>query len=132
MTDPPPVPPGSRSRLTHEVGPQDTASALGSGDLPVLATPRLLAWLEGATCVAAAAELGQEETSVGARVSVEHLAPTPVGGRLEVGAVLDHRDGRHLRFAVDAVDDAGRTIATGRIERVIVHRGRFLARLDRS
>ena len=50
----------------------DTATALGSGDVAVLATPRLLAWLEAATVAAAADVVGPGETSVGTRVELEH------------------------------------------------------------
>ena len=63
--------------LTFTVGPDDTALAVGSGSLEVLGTPRLLAWLEAATC--AALELADGETSVGTRVELEHQAPSPVG-----------------------------------------------------
>jgi predicted thioesterase len=123
-----------RTLLTFTVTDGDTAAALGSGDVPVLATPRLLAWLEAATCAAAAASgaTGAERTSVGTRVSVEHLRATPVGGRVEVGAELAHGDGRLLRFAVTAADAAGRLVATGEITRVVVDRARFLARLPEA
>src|ERR1700686_4871482 len=98
--------------LDFAVGPADTAAALGSGDLPVLATPRLLAWLEAATLVAAADLVGAGDTTVGSRVQLEHLAATPVGGALTVHADLAHRDGRLLRFAVAAQDGAGRMLAS--------------------
>jgi predicted thioesterase len=131
-----------RTLLTFTVTDGDTAIALGSGDLPVLATPRLLAWLEAATCAAAAAggapggtddgAGGGDRTSVGTRVSVEHLLATPVGGRVEVSAELVHGDGRLLRFAVAATDAAGRLVATGEVTRVVVDRSRFLARLPEA
>jgi fluoroacetyl-CoA thioesterase len=121
----------SGSRLWFDVTDDDTAIALGSGDVPVLATPRLLAWLEAATCAAAsgAGLLGEGRTSVGTRVSVEHLLATPVGGRVEARADLAHQDGRLVRFAVVATDGSGRLIATGEVTRVIVDRGRFTARI---
>jgi predicted thioesterase len=119
------------ARLTFPVTDADTAAALGSGDVPVLATPRLLAWLEAATCLAAeaAGSTGGERTSVGTRVSIEHLQATPVGGRVEVTAELARADGRLLRYTVAATDDAGRLVATGEVTRVVVDRSRFLARL---
>ena len=117
--------------LSFDVTDRDTARALGSGDVEVLATPRLLAWCEAAT-VAELAELGDltdERTSVGSRIKLDHLAATPVGGLASVTATLEHRDGRLVRFAVSAVDRSGRLIATGEVTRVIVDRKRFAERL---
>jgi predicted thioesterase len=124
----------STTSLVFEVTTDDTARALGSGDVEVLATPRLLAWCEAAT-VAALAELAGEEgvgetaTSVGTRVRLDHLAATPVGGRVEVTASLQHRDGRLVRFDVAATDRSGRVVATGEVFRVVVERERFQARV---
>lgn len=121
----------SSARLAFAVGAADTAIALGSGDVPVLATPRLIAWLESAT-VDACPSLGSDETSVGTRIDVEHLAASPLGASVEVTAELIHRDGRLLRFQVAAHHDAGGDpvmIARGEITRVVVRRGSFLARL---
>ena len=67
--------------VTHTVGDADTAAALGSGDLPVLATPRVLAWLEAATC--SALDLDDSRTSVGTRVEVEHIAASHAPVRVQ-------------------------------------------------
>jgi predicted thioesterase len=127
------VTPPPRAVLAFEVTADDLATALGSGDVPVLATPRLLAWLEAATCAAAAAGglLGEGRTSVGTRVAVEHLAASPLGARVEATAEVAHVDGRLLRFTVAATDGDGRAVATGEVTRVVVDRDRFLARLAR-
>ncbi|MFM1967058.1 MAG: hypothetical protein RL134_2783 [Actinomycetota bacterium] len=112
--------------VTHD----DTARALGSGDVPVLATPRLIAWLEAAT-VGACPDLAPDETSVGTRVDVEHLLASPVGARVDASAEVVHRDGRLLRFAVTAQHDVGEgpvLIAQGHVTRVVVRRDPFLAR----
>ena len=119
---------------SHIVTSADTAIALGSGDVPVLATPRLIAWLEAAT-VDACPELGADETSVGTRVDIEHLAATPLGARVDTHAEVVHRDGRLLRFAVTAHHDAGGgpvLIAQGQVTRVVVRREPFLARTTPS
>lgn len=114
--------------LAHVVSEADTATAMGSGDVPVLATPRLLAWLEAATVQAAAESLRAGQTSVGVAIRVNHRAATPVGGRIEVTAAAPRTaDGRRLIFEVQAVDPAGRVVADGEVERVVVDRGRFLA-----
>ena len=118
--------------LRFEVTPDDTARALGSGDVEVLATPRLLAWCEAATVAALATEaggVGESATSVGTRVRLDHLAATPVGGVVDVTATIQHRDGRLVRFDVGATDRSGRVVATGEIYRVVVERERFEARV---
>jgi fluoroacetyl-CoA thioesterase len=115
--------------LEFEVTEVDTARALGSGDVDVLATPRLLAWCEAATVAALAEQVTPDRTSVGSRIRLEHLAATPVGGLVVVTAELEHQDGRLVRFALSAVDRAGRLIATGEVTRVIVDRQRFAARM---
>jgi fluoroacetyl-CoA thioesterase len=117
--------------LTFTVTDGDTAAALGSGDLPVLGTPRLLAWSEAATCAAIVEELGGEQTSVGTRVSLEHRAASSVGELVRVTATLTHRDGRLLRFEVVAVDSAEQVVGHGEVTRVVVDRDRFLSRLRR-
>lgn len=117
----------STASITHTVSPDDTARALGSGDLEVLATPRLLAWCEEATC--AALDLDPSRTSVGTRVDLEHLAASPVGAEVTATATVIHADGRLLRFQVAALDSNGTLLGTGEIRRVVVDRERFLARI---
>jgi predicted thioesterase len=95
----------------------------------VLATPRLLAWLEAATVAAVAEALDDGQTSVGTRVELEHRAATTVGATVGVTAELVALDGRLLRFSVAAEDSDGRLLATGEVTRVVVDRERFLARL---
>ncbi len=104
----------------------DTAAAVGSGDVDVLATPRLIAWLEGATVRAAGPFLDTGETTVGTEIRIRHRRPTRVGDRVEVVAEPpDAPDGRRLLFTVRAVDDHGELVAAGEIERVVVDRDRF-------
>lgn len=116
--------------LTFLVGEDDTAAAVGSGSLPVLGTPRLLAWLEAATCAGLERLLPEGSTSVGTRVQVEHLAASPVGAEVEVSASSAYEDGRLHRFTVSARDTtSGKVLAAGEITRVVVDAERFLARL---
>jgi fluoroacetyl-CoA thioesterase len=122
---------GRSATVKFTVGEADTAEAVGSGDLPVLGTPRLLAWCEAATCVAVADSLTAEQTSVGTRVWLEHLAASPVGERVEVQATVSYVDGRLLRFRVAASHLAdGKLVGTGEVTRVVVDRDRFLARVS--
>lgn len=116
--------------LTFVVGEDDTALAVGSGTLPVLGTPRLLAWLEAATCACVAPVLPDGSTSVGTRVQVEHLAASPVGAEVEVTASSAYVDGRLHRFTVSARDTtSGKVLAAGEVTRVVVDAERFLSRL---
>jgi predicted thioesterase len=124
---------GETSTLEFTVNDDDTAAALGSGDLPVLGTPRLLAWCEAATCAAIAGSLPAERTSVGSRVQLEHVGASPVGQPLVVTATVAHVDGRLVRFEVVArhTDDE-RVVGHGEVTRVVVDRERFLSRLHPS
>lgn len=115
---------GEQAEVAHEVTDDDTATALGSGDVTVLATPRLVAWLEAATVAAAAPLLADGSTSVGTSVRVDHRRPTAVGGTVTATATLvsgPDEKGR-LRFEVTAVDGDGTTVAAGEIDRVVVER----------
>jgi predicted thioesterase len=116
--------------MRHEVTDTDTAIALDSGDVPVLATPRLIAWLEAETVAAAATLLAPGQTTVGTAIRVRHLHATPVGGSVELSADAPERvSERSLTFTVRAWDGAGKLVADGEIDRVIVSRDRFLASL---
>jgi predicted thioesterase len=106
----------------------DTAISLGSGSVPVLATPRLIAWLEAAAVAALAGDLQEGTTSVGMHVDVRHLAPTPVGGSVRAVATVTAAEGSIVTFEVEASDDH-RRIATGMHTRAIVDVQRFLSRL---
>jgi len=108
------------------VSEADTAIAVGSGSLPVLGTPVLLAWCEAATC--AALDLPEGQTSVGTRVALEHLAASPVGAAVSVTATVAYVDGRLVRFTVEA--RMGEVlIGSGEITRVVVDAARFMGRL---
>ena len=128
---------GASAALEFVVGEDDTAIALGSGELSVLATPRVVAWLEAA-CVGCLT-LTETQASVGTRVEVEHVKASRVGARIEVTATIAYVDGRLVRFDVVAedtgydgqsrLDGAVTRIAHGTMTRVVVERERFLSRL---
>lgn len=112
----------------------DTASAVGSGDVPVLATPRLLALAEGAAVGAIRPVLEPWQTSVGTSAVVEHMRASPVGVQVTVEAELISADGRRLEFTFRAVhrrpgsaDDQDVVIGSGTMERALVDRERFLS-----
>lgn len=129
MTDSPRPGAAVSVELTFTVTDDDTAAALGSGSLPVLATPRLLAWVEAATCAALEPLATEGRTSVGTRVDLQHSAASPVGATVIVTADPAYADGRLHRLRVSGRHTDGKLVATGEITRVIVDADRFLARL---
>lgn len=117
---------GDTGTCTKVVGKADTAVAMGSGDVPVLATPRVIAWME-AGAMAALHGLPDHLTSVGIHLSVDHSAPTLEGVTVRALAKVRAVDGKRVEFDVRAFD--GETvIAGGTHTRVIVDRDRFLTR----
>lgn len=116
---------GLRGKATLVVGTDDTAKALGSGDFDVLGTPRLIALCEEATMSALADQLDAGSSSVGMRIRVDHLQPTPVGASVTADAVLDKIDGRRLTFTV-SVSDSGGLVAAGKITRAVINSASFL------
>jgi len=124
---------GLRASITAEVTEADTAQSLGSGDVPVLGTPRLLALAEAACIAATAPHLDEGKTTVGTAVSLEHKRASPVGASLEVEAELTEIDGRKLSFnfiayGIGAGDEV--VIGAGTVDRMLVDTERFLTKLS--
>ncbi|WP_018350668.1 thioesterase family protein [Longispora albida] len=117
--------PGLSARLELTVTDADTAQAVGSGDVPVLGTPRALALAEAATVAATARRLNSGQTTVGTRVEFSHLAPSVVGRLVRAEAILADVEGRRLTFTV-TLHDGETLVAEGRIERIMVDRHRFV------
>lgn len=123
---------GAVATIARVVEAADTARSLGSGDLDVLGTPRLLAWCEEATVAALVGRLEPAQSTVGSRVELTHARASAVGVSVLVRAELVHVDGRLLRFDVVAEadsDGASAVVAHGQVTRVVVDRERFLGRL---
>ena len=120
---------GLAARADLVVGPQDTAISLGSGDVPVLGTPRVLALAEEAAVAAIDGALPAGRTSVGPRAELRHRAPTPVGRRVTADAILVGVDGRKLVFDV-TVREGEEVLATAVVERIVVDRDKFLEGLE--
>jgi predicted thioesterase len=139
---------GLRATVRHVVTDADTAIQAGSGDVPVLATPRLLALAEAACVAALEPHLGEGMTSVGTGVALEHRQASPVGTEIEVEAELTELTGRRLVFGFvarhvqrdtgaragsgrgggDPDGDADLVVGGGTVERIVVDRATFLAR----
>lgn len=105
-----------------------TAKAMGSGDLPVLATPAMMALMENAAMTAVAPELPEGSTTVGGHMESSHLKPTPVGAEVKAEATLTKVDGRKLYFTVKAMQ-GDTVIGEGTHLRFIVDRERFMSKL---
>lgn len=118
---------GLKGEARLVVGDDDTALALGSGDVQVLGTPKLVALFEQATVEALSGVLEQGQSSVGMRVQVDHLQPTPVGAEISVEANLEKIEGRRITFTVTATDSGG-LAAAGKVTRVIVDVDRFMSK----
>lgn len=101
------------------------AKHVGSGSLPVLATPVLASLFEGAAAEMAEGELPEGITTVGTEITVHHTAPTPCGAKLTVEVKLTERTDRTFRFRMTALDEAGQ-VATGEHERASVKAEHFL------
>ena len=114
------------SRLT--VGNENTAIALGSGDMLVLATPAMMALMENAAMLAVASELEDGDTTVGGHIESSHLRPTPVGAEVSATATLEKVEGRKLYFKIIA-HQGDKIIGEGTHLRFIVNREKFLAKI---
>lgn len=103
----------------------DTAGALGTGDVPVLSTPRVVELCEQATVRALAGEVGEGQTSVGFRIEMTHVAPIGIGSHVVAAATLDRTEGKRLVFNVTVTDQCG-LVAAGKVTRVLVDTADFL------
>jgi predicted thioesterase len=119
---------GLSSSTEHVVSADDLAPVFASGDVPVLATPRVIAWFEEASMRSVEDDLDEGQTTVGMRIRVDHVAPSGPGSRVSVIATLSRIEGRRLTFQVQASDDENE-IALGQVVRVVVDRQRFLERV---
>lgn len=117
---------GLSARIELLVTETDTAEAFRSGTVPVLATPRLIALCEEASCMAIEGHLPANHTSVAKRLQFDHLVPVGIGGTVWAEATLDRIEGRRLVFTL-SVSEGGGLVAAGKVIRVIVDRDAFLA-----
>ena len=123
-----PLHPGLSAEVSLTVTDADTAIAIGSGSVPVLATPRVIALCEQTSVKAVEDDLEPGTTTV-MRVQLDHLAPTPVGQTVSCEATLESCQGRRVTFTV-SVNDARGLVAAGKITRVVVDTERFLEKAN--
>lgn len=117
---------GAWAEVAATVTEADTAIHFGSGDVAVLATPRVVALVEEAACLAIRTSVPQGRTTVGTRIELDHLLPSPVGSEVVARAEVVSLDGHWIEFSVSVtMDDT--EVARGRHLRVGVARDRFEA-----
>ena len=107
------------------VGEENTAVTMGSGDLPVFATPAMVALMENAAMNVVAACLPDGQTTVGEHISVFHMAPTKMGESVRAEAELMVVEGRKLTFGVRAFQGE-KLIGEGTHDRFVVDKERFM------
>lgn len=115
---------GLKGIAKETVSAENTAAKVGSGSLPVFATPIMVALMEKAACQALEGHLDEGSTTVGTMLNIEHVAATPVGMAVTAESTVTAVDGRKVCFDVAAYDEAG-LIGKGKHERFIVNAERF-------
>lgn len=110
------------------VTPELTAEVVGSGSLPVLATPTLAAWIENVATLATADLLAEGETSVGTNINLDHLKKSLIGEKIDISVELLSREGRQLCFTAECHNQEGVLIGKASHTRFIVNAERFMSR----
>ncbi|MCQ2254125.1 MAG: thioesterase family protein [Bacteroidaceae bacterium] len=112
---------------TMEVTNDKTAAVVGSGDMPVLATPMMIALMENAAMLAVAPHLNEGDSTVGGHISTSHLAPTALGKTITAKATLIKIEGRKLHFEVEAYEGE-KLLGKGTHLRFVVNKEKFLGK----
>lgn len=123
--------PGLTGQSEMIVGEGDLVRQLGNIDVDVLATPRLVQLMEAAAVQTIQEFIPPEQLSLGTRVKIRHLSPTPLGMKVIAHALLKEINGNRLFFLIDAYDEVER-VAEGEHERVLVSKEGFLQKVNRK
>ena len=115
---------GKKNQIKTTVSKNDTAKVFGSGELEVLATPRMIALMEECAYKCISDTLEEGATTVGTLMNVKHLSATPVGMEVTIEAEVTENEGRRVCFSVKAYDECG-LIGEGTHERFIVYSEKF-------
>lgn len=119
------IEPGNTAVIEFTTDEEATAVALGSGDLPVLGTPKVVALVEEAAVAALVGLVTDAETTVGSHIDVDHLAPTAIGGTVIVTATVVAVTGRRVDFEA-TVTENGKLVARAAHVRYVVNRKSFM------
>ncbi len=107
---------------------KDTAKTHGSGNLPVYATPAMVAFMENTACACIQTYLEDELDTVGIQIDVKHIKATKLGGIVTCKATLIEIDNKKLTFEIEACDEQG-VIGTALHKRYIIQPEKFMSRL---
>lgn len=118
-------------QFTHTVAADDTAAHVGSGDLDVLATPRLVTWCEMAAFQVCQQSIDADHTTVGTKIVMEHVRGSAVGAEIVVHCAEPINDGRRLVCHITVKDAEGEEIAQGEVHRAVVDPDRFMSKCHR-
>lgn len=121
--------PGLRAEFELTVTDADTAAQWGSGLIPIYSTPALVGAMEKTAVLALEGHLPTGQTSVGGRIEVRHLAPTPVGMKVRVAAELIEVEGRKLVFKIEAWDEVEK-IGEASHDRFMIDEAKFMAKVQ--
>ena len=116
---------GLKGEVSTLVEREDTAQVVGSGSLLVYATPCMVALMEGAACEAIEEAMGDDKTSVGTELNIQHISATPVGMEVRAEAEVTAVEGKIITFTLRAFDEAGE-IGKGTHKRALINSQRFL------
>lgn len=125
------IPVGAKGRAETVVTEHNTANAVGSGLVPVFATPYMIALMENAAVNALTPYMEENQGTVGTRLDVSHDSATPIGMKVWAEAEVTAVDGKALTFAVTAYDEAG-VIGKGTHNRFVITVDRFLAKAEKK
>ena len=120
---------GIKNEKSIVVTDEVTASKVGSGLLPVYATPSMIALMEGTCAESVQPYLAEGEGTVGVAVDIKHIAATPVGMTVRCESLLKEVNGKKLVFEVNVYDEKG-LVGTGIHKRAIINNQAFMARLS--
>ena len=120
---------GIKNEKSIVVTDEVTASKVGSGLLPVYATPSMIALMEGTCAESVQPYLAEGEGTVGVAVDIKHIAATPVGMTVRCESLLKEVNGKKLVFEVNVYDEKG-LVGTGIHKRAIINNEAFMSRLS--
>lgn len=120
---------GIKNVIEIKVTNDNTAATVGSGTLSVFATPAMIALIEQTAWKSVEPYLEEGQGTVGTKLDISHLSPTPVGMKVRCETELVEVDGRCLKFETNVYDETG-LIGKGVHERFIISTGKFQAKAD--
>lgn len=120
---------GVKNVIETTVTENNTAVAMGSGILSVFATPAMIALIEETAWRSVVPYLEPGQATVGTRLDISHVSPTPLGMTVKCETELIEADGRKLKFKAEVYDESG-LIGTGTHERFIITADKFQAKAE--